>query len=241
MRRSSCLLAAVSLAGSGLLCSCHRAPPPATAMDNPVVPVATVKTENLSNEMVLTAEFIPYQDVDVMAKVSGYVRNIRVDIGDHVKQGDLLATLEVPELQDEVGKATAGVSAAQANIITAQAAERRAQAQADIAHLSYQRIVDVSKKEVGLVPRQEIDVAQSRDLEAAAQLASARSAIQAAQQNQTVASSERSRAGAMLQYADDPGALLGGNHQAVCRHRLDDPGWHLVADTGYARRATRRE
>ncbi|WP_232298913.1 efflux RND transporter periplasmic adaptor subunit [Granulicella tundricola] len=195
------MLAACSLVGSGLLCSCHSAPPPPTATDNPVVPVAAVKTENLSNEMVLTAEFIPYQDVDVMAKVSGYVRSIRVDIGDHVKQGDLLATLEVPELQDEQGKAAAGVSAAQANILTAQAAERRAKAQADIAHLSYQRILDVSKKEVGLVPRQEIDVAQSRDLEAAAQLASAQSAIQAAQENQTVATSERSRAGAMLQYA----------------------------------------
>ena len=201
MRLPIYLLAGASLAGSGLLCSCHSAAAPPTAIDNPVVPVANVKTENLSNELVLTAEFVPYQDVDVMAKVSGYVRNIRVDIGDHVNQGDLLATLEVPELQDEEGKATAGLSAAQANIITAQAAERRARAQADIAHLSYQRILDVSKKEVGLVPRQEIDVAQSRDLEAAAQLASAQSAIQAAQENQAVATSERSRAGAMLQYA----------------------------------------
>lgn len=200
MRLCSSILSAFSLAGAGLLCSCHGAPPQAAPSD-PVVPIALAKTENLSNEMVLTAEFIPYQDVDVMAKVSGYVRNIRVDIGDHVRQGDLLATLEVPELQDEEGKAAAGVSAAQANIITAQAAVRRAKAQADIAHLSYQRILDVSKKEVGLVPRQELDVAQSRDLEAAAQLASAQSAVQAAQENQTVASSERSRAGTMLQYA----------------------------------------
>jgi RND family efflux transporter MFP subunit len=200
MRLRSSLLSTFSLASAGLLCSCHSAPRQAVAND-PVVPVAVAKIENLSNEMVLTAEFTPYQDVDVMAKVSGYVRTIRVDIGDHVRQGDLLATLEVPELQDEEGKAAAGVSAAQANIITAQAAVRRAEAQADIAHLSYQRILDVSKKEAGLVPRQEIDVAQSRDLEAAAQLASAQSAVQAAQENQTVASSERSQAGVMLQYA----------------------------------------
>ena len=201
MHLRSSLLAAASLIGSGSLCSCRSTPSQPQAAETPVVPVAIVRTENLTNEMVLTAEFIPYQDVDVMAKVSGYVRNIKVDIGDHVKQGDLLATLEVPELQDEEGKAAAGVSAAQANILTTQAAERRAKAQADIAHLSYQRILDVSQKEVGLVPRQEIDVSQSRDLEAAAQLASAQSAIQAAQENQAVASSERSRAGAMLQYA----------------------------------------
>ena len=198
---SAFALAAGSAAGASFLSSCHSAPPVAAASEPPVVPVAAVRAENLSNEMVLTAEFIPYQDVDVMAKVSGYVRKINVDIGDHVKEGQLLATLEVPELRDEEGKALAGVSAAQANIMTAQAAERRAQAGADIAHLSYQRILDVSKRETGLVPRQEIDVAQSRDLEAAAQLASAQSAVRAAEENQTVASSERSRAGAMLQYA----------------------------------------
>ena len=42
----------------------------------PVVPVVKATRANLSNELVLTAEFIPYQDVDVMAKVAGYVRAI---------------------------------------------------------------------------------------------------------------------------------------------------------------------
>jgi RND family efflux transporter MFP subunit len=192
-------LAALTTGAAGLT-SCHQATPVAAA-DVPNVPVATAAPATLTNDLVLTAEFVPYQDVDVMAKVAGYVKNIRVDIGDHVRQGDLLATLEVPELQDEMGKAIAGVSAAQANILTAEGAVKRAEAGAAIAHLSYQRILDVSTKNAGLVPRQEVDVAQSHDLEASAQLASAQSELRAAKEGLTEAASERSRTEAMLAYA----------------------------------------
>jgi RND family efflux transporter MFP subunit len=109
--------------------------------------------------------------------------------------------LEVPEIEDELQKTKAGVAAAQANIVTAQAGVQRAEAAANIAHLSYQRINDVATKNKGLVPRQEVDVAQSRDAEAVAQLASARSELQAAQDSKSAADSEYARAGAMMQYA----------------------------------------
>src|SRR5580698_2872822 len=194
--------AMVAAACAGALClltSCRQ--PVVVAADAPTVPTATVHPANLSNELVLTAEFTPYQDVDVMAKVAGYVKNIRVDIGDHVREGDLLATLEVPELQDEKAKATAGLAAAEANIITARGAMKRAEASANIAHLSFQRIQDVAIKQPGLVPKQEVDVAQAHDLEAAAQLAGAQSGLQSAEQQKAQASSEQSRADAMLQYA----------------------------------------
>jgi RND family efflux transporter MFP subunit len=193
------MLLAVSAGATWLLIGCHQAT--AAAADPVTVPIATAQPANLSNELVLTAEFIPYQDVDVMAKVAGYVQSIRVDIGDHVREGDLLATLEVPELQNEMAKATAGLAAAQANIITAKAAVTRAEAGANIAHLSFQRIQDVSVKQPGLVPKQEVDVAQARDLEAAAQLSSAQSALRSAQEMQSEAESERSRTVTMLQYA----------------------------------------
>ena len=50
----------------------------------------------------LTAEFQPFQEVDVMAKVAGYVRSIKVDLGDRVREGQVLAELEIPEMTDEV-------------------------------------------------------------------------------------------------------------------------------------------
>src|SRR6202046_704720 len=117
--------AMVAAACAGALClltSCRQ--PVVVAADAPTVPTATVHPANLSNELVLTAEFTPYQDVDVMAKVAGYVKNIRVDIGDHVREGDLLATLEVPELQDEKAKAVAGLEPGKTYNISAPAGVR---------------------------------------------------------------------------------------------------------------------
>ena len=187
------------LCGFSLLTSCKATAP--QPVDAPVVPVATVGPATLENNLILSAEFQPFQDVDVMAKVAGYVKVIRVDIGSHVRQGDVLAILEVPEIQDDLQKAKAGVAAAEANVVTAQAAIQRAEAAAGIAQLSFQRIDDVASKNKGLVPRQDVDVAQSRDAEAQAQLASVKSALQSALQTKAAAESEYSRAGAMLQYA----------------------------------------
>lgn len=167
----------------------------------PTVPVATAAPASLENNLVLSAEFRPFQEVDVMAKVAGYVKVINVDIGSHVAQNAVLATLEVPEIQDEAAKARAAVAAAEANITTAQAAVQRAEAASNIASLSFKRISNVAKRDQGLVPRQEIDVAQSKQIEAAAQLASANSALKSAEQMKVQAESEYSRAQAMLQYA----------------------------------------
>lgn len=178
---------------------CKSAPPPVSAV--PTVPVAIAGPANLENNLVLSAEFRPFQEVDVMAKVAGYVRVINVDIGSRVGQNAVLATLEVPEIQDDLAKAKAGVAAAEANIATAQAGVQRAQASANIAKLSYQRIQDVASRDKGLVPRQDIDVAQSKQLEADAQLASANSGLKSAQQSKVEAEAEYSRAGAMVQYA----------------------------------------
>jgi RND family efflux transporter MFP subunit len=189
----------LTVAVTSLLTSCRAN----TQQAGPVltVPVATAGLASLENDLVLTAEFRPYQEVDVMAKIAGYVKEIGVDIGDHVRRDAILATLEVPEIQDDVAKAKAGVAAAEANIVTAQAAVERAHAGANIASLSFKRIQDVATRDRGLVPKQEIDVAQSHDLEAAAQLASATSALRAAQESKVEAESEYSRAVAMMQYA----------------------------------------
>lgn len=178
---------------------CRSAAPAPAAP--PTVPVATAGPASLQNDLTLSAEFRPFQEVDVMAKVAGYVKAINVDIGSHVVQNAVLATLEVPEIQDDTAKAKAAVAAADANIAAAQAAVQQAEAGSDIASLSFKRISDVAKRDQGLVPRQEIDVAQSKQMEAAAQVASANSALKSAEQMKAQAQSEYARAEAMLQYA----------------------------------------
>lgn len=166
----------------------------------PFVPVSEAIRTNLSDELVLTAEFIPYQEVDVMAKVAGYVRTIRIDMGDHVREGELLATLEDPELQDEMDKAAAAVKAAQSDVITAQNDVLSAKAAHEIAHLSYTRIQDVSHKDPGLIPQQDVDVARSHDLEAEAQLSTAQSTLQSKENRSAEALDEQKRLQTMYEY-----------------------------------------
>jgi len=112
---------------SAMLSGCRAKAPSESA--TVTVPVATVAPATLENDLVLSAEFRPYQEVDVMAKIAGYVKSIGVDIGDHVKQNAVLATLEVPEVQDDVARAKAGLAAAEAEVVTAEAMVQRARQQ----------------------------------------------------------------------------------------------------------------
>ncbi len=67
-------------------------------------PVAVVKVarHNLASQMEIASEFLPYQEIDVYAKVSGYVQKLYVDWGTRVKTGQVLADLEIPELQQQL-------------------------------------------------------------------------------------------------------------------------------------------
>ncbi len=165
-----------------------------------VVPAAKVVRAELNKEISLTGEFQPFQEVDLMAKVSGYVKSIQVDIGDQVKEGQILATLEIPEMGDDINRANAAVQAADADVATARDELRRATSSHEIAHISFTRIQDVNKKEAGLVPVQEIDVLHSRDLEAEAQMAMAQSRLRSAEQHNQMALSEQARVQTLFQY-----------------------------------------
>src|SRR6202021_4237582 len=61
--------------------------------------VVAVTRGNLASSLSVAGQFQPYQQVDLHAKVSGYIRWIKVDIGDGVRQGEVRALLEVPEVQ----------------------------------------------------------------------------------------------------------------------------------------------
>jgi RND family efflux transporter MFP subunit len=172
----------------------------ASTLSAQVVPVARVVRSALANTLTLTGEFIPYQEIDVMAKEAGYIRSIRVDIGDHVKVGQLLAELEIPEMQDDITRAAAGVQAAEADIEKARGDLARAQSSRDIAELSYKRILDVSKSEKGLIPQQEVDVAHSKQLETAGQTAAAQSDLETAQRKLAMAKAEQARWNTLQKY-----------------------------------------
>jgi RND family efflux transporter MFP subunit len=158
-----------------------------------IVPTTKVVRSNLADSLVLTGEFFPYQEIDVMAKEAGYIKQIRVDIGDHVQTGQLLAELEIPEMRDDLDRAAAGVQAAQADISKAEDDLKQAQSAFEINDLSYQRILNVSKKEPGLVPQQEVDVARSKQLQQAAQVSAAESNLETARRKLTMAKADQAR------------------------------------------------
>jgi RND family efflux transporter MFP subunit len=189
------LLAVTSCARSGIV----EATQPAG--DIPTVAVVKATRTDLFSDLILTAEFAPYQEIDVMAKVSGYIRKINVDIGDRVQEGQLLATLEIPEMQDDLTRAAAAIEEANAELATARDELQRAESAHDMAHLSYSRILDVSKREPGLVPQQEVDEVHSRDLVAEAQVAGAKSHITACEQRIRVSQAEQGHTKTLYQYA----------------------------------------
>jgi RND family efflux transporter MFP subunit len=200
---SRLLLAPAILVLLAVLSSCARsggAETPRDAEEIPTVAVVKAVRADLSSDLVLTAEFEPFQEIDVMAKVSGYIKQIKVDIGDRVHEGQLLATLEIPEMQDDLTRAAAAIDEASAELATARDELQRAQSAHDMAHLSYSRILDVSKREPGLVPQQEVDEAHSRDLVAEAQVSSAKSHITTEEQRIRVSQAEQARFKTLFQY-----------------------------------------
>ena len=95
--------------------SCNQAPvneqghSDETTTPAQTVEVTKVTRQDLSHGVTLTAEFKPYQEVEIHAKVAGYVKQINVDVGDHVKAGDIIATLEIPEIEDQLKQADAAI------------------------------------------------------------------------------------------------------------------------------------
>ena len=158
----------------------------AAASQSKVVPVVKANREDLQTDATLQAEFVPYQDIAVHAKVSGYVNMIRVDIGDRVKQGDLLATLEIPELQDNINKAKAAVSATEQEIA-------KAQADYDNQHQIDQRLADVAKAHPNMVAQQDLDTAKSKEV-------AAQGVLGAAQQHRDEAQAELGRLNTLAAY-----------------------------------------
>ena len=191
------ILAALVVGLGGLWAIHHaRAQAPVSTDLNaaPTAGVAKVTREDLCKQVTIAAEFRPYQQVELHAKVSGYVKEMNVDFGDQVKAGQLLATLEVPELQDELNSAIA--------------AEQHAEADYKNAHLDYTRLVAVNKEHPNLVAEQDLDSAEAKDLSAAASVAAAKADVN---KFQTMVDYTRITApfdGVVTRRYADPGALI---------------------------------
>ncbi len=93
-----CLAAALA----ALLPSCGKV---RAKSDSPVaetVGVTNVARKSLQRQITLSSELVPFQEIDVYAKESGFVKKLYVDYGSRVQAGQLMATLEIPELEAQL-------------------------------------------------------------------------------------------------------------------------------------------
>ena len=167
----------------------------------PSAPVVKVVRRDLNNELEIASEFQPLQEIEVYAKVSGYIKKLYVDWGTHVKQGQMLAELEIPELQQQLQQDEASARRSEQDLGRSREELNRAQSAYNVAHLTYNRLADVQKSRPELVAQEEIDAAQGKDLEANAGVSSAKDAVSAAEQGLLAAKAALGKDQAMFAYA----------------------------------------
>lgn len=200
--RRACVSAAVlfpliSLAVVG----CHDSGDKEKAHQAPSAAVTIVGRAPLANTLNVAGEFFPQQVVELHAKVAGYIRQINVDIGDRVRAGQVLATLDNPELAAQVVGAQAGVAQSQDQIARARSEVLRAEANRDALHSAAVRLKQAFDARPGLIAQQELDDAMARDRVASAQVDAAKSALSATQQQLGVSRAESTRYGAVAGYS----------------------------------------
>jgi len=195
----------------------------------PSAPVVRVARAPLSNHLVVAGEFLPFQEVEIHAKVAGYIRKIHVDIGDRVHTGELLAELEVPEMTAQVEGAQAGVQRSQDEIQRARSAVDRADADHSALHAAAQRLKQASEARPGLIAQQELDDAQAKDSAAEAQVDAAKSEFSATQQALGAAQAEHRHYASLADYSHITAPFDG-----IVTWRYADTGALLQAGTSNA-------
>ncbi|HET9994893.1 MAG TPA: efflux RND transporter periplasmic adaptor subunit [Candidatus Acidoferrum sp.] len=228
-------IAALVLAGMGLLAwrwiergPAEAADPNQQAENAAETPAAVAHAERrtLGNTLTISGEFKPYQEVEVHAKVAGYIRKIYVDVGDRVTEGQLLAVLEIPELAAELAGADAATRRSQEEIRRAEGDLARAESAHSAAHSAYARLKLAAESRAGLVAQQEIDDSQAKDLEAEAQVSSAKAALSSAKQQLQMAEANQKQYSALSNYSRITAPFAG-----VITRRFADTGALIQAGT----------
>jgi membrane fusion protein (multidrug efflux system) len=156
---SIALLAAATLLMLGVLSSCSSSDGEGKEKDNKTsahsdsaaaaAPTARFRLEKgqLATNLYTPGELIAFQQVDLYAKVNSFVKKLYVDIGSEVKEGQLLATMEAPELGSQLASAESKVKSQEAIYIASKA--------------NYDRVVETSKTP-GTISQNDIDQADAR-------------------------------------------------------------------------------
>ncbi|MBL7690707.1 MAG: efflux RND transporter periplasmic adaptor subunit [Flavipsychrobacter sp.] len=111
------------------------------------VKAIVLKSSPVEKQTTLPGELLPFERVEIHAKVAGYIRQLNVDIGSVVKQGQIIAVIDAPEIQSRVREAKGKGQAAHAKYIASKD--------------TYDRILSASKTE-GVISANELQKAKSQ-------------------------------------------------------------------------------
>jgi multidrug efflux pump subunit AcrA (membrane-fusion protein) len=164
-------------------------------VDLPAVTVAQVRVAPKDTEVTLPGDTSALTETSIYARAAGYVRKRYVDIGDHVREGQLMAEIDAPELDDQVAQARAAVAQAQQQIAQARASVVQAQSQRDLAKITAQRYNNLVTK--GAVARQDADTQQSLYTTSDALVAAQEASLNASEENLKQAQSNLDRVTAL--------------------------------------------
>jgi RND family efflux transporter MFP subunit len=196
------------------------------------VGVTKVSRRTLERTLSLSSELVPFQEIDVYAKESGYVKELKVDYGTRVRAGQLMATLDIPELQSQLSQDDANIKTAQNQVTHAQNELSRSQAQYTVAHLQYDRLNTVAKTKPGLVAQQEVDDAQGKDLDASAQVDASKSNLEVTQSQLAAARAKRAHDQDLYDYSKITAPFAG-----VITQRYANQGTLMQAGTNSSTQA----
>jgi RND family efflux transporter MFP subunit len=166
------------------------------------VGVTPVTRKPVMRQLTVSSELVPYQEIDVYAKESGYVKELLVDYGSRVEKGQLMAVLEIPELEMQLQQDNAAIASAAERVTHSQRELERLEAQHQPAHDYSNRLKGVSTKQPGLVAQQELDDAAGKDLALEAQVEAGKSAYQTAISQLDEAKAKQQRDKILFDYAN---------------------------------------
>ncbi|HYO83321.1 MAG TPA: efflux RND transporter periplasmic adaptor subunit, partial [Bryobacteraceae bacterium] len=178
------------------------------------VDVVPVRSQAVERTTTLTGEILPFQRVTVHARASGYVERVLVDRGSAVKQGQLLVTLNAPELKAQTAESESRAE-------TAEAARAEAEARLAAAQATYERLKKASET-AGAIAGNElvqaetaVDAAKAAVRSSEASARAARSSMQATKQAETYLQVTAPFSGIITERYVHPGTLAGpGNGSA---------------------------
>lgn len=127
----------------------------------PRVETIRPRQEDLLHQITLPASLEAFQKATLYSKVAGYLQWIRVDIGDPVRKGTIIAKIQAPEMLSQVSAAAAEVKNQQAARAHAEAELEQARAEYELKKISYERLQGVLEEEPEMISRQSVDEARA--------------------------------------------------------------------------------